>query len=747
MATGSVETQGIVELNGVKYWLGGDGQVHPYLVSVFPEKSVTGDYTADSNPLASSWSMKDLTGGIGVMEMDETKDATRCWWAQATIDYPGHIRLPKLETALATPAGITLVTPTAASGWTDSNNVRDDNNGTFAQTALTAATWGAYLVVDQNAANCTGVRFYSITSNSAETTITVDVDVYYSAAWHNVFQGDIIRSSATVVWHTFTLGNVQSVTSARIRLKDTTGGTGSIYEADFINTSGSASGTPACFGNFDGKLWCGWGQVLTCLKSDGTVLVPVIDTGATIKKFIGVVDNAMALLLGTGTVYWYTQADSEGGEGQMVSPTSYSTVGDNGVVWDEKLFLLGNNANTFYYSTSPAKKTPSFTQAATLDLVESSGVQNLYVDQNSAGSLVIFAATKQGLWEYDFTNDRWLRTGLVVPFHANAGKGSCVWRDAAYFSAGLDVLSYQAGQTDVVQSIGLNNRDGLPVEYAGEIVKLIPGYNELYTLVDATQAPATATSFIAAYNSLGWTVTWVDSTTERTFTDGIVSTDFAYRLWFIINSVVTYLPLERGIRNPALLATFTYAAAGAVITPWFDGGWLTGNKRANQIRVGTAGVSANETIIIQYRINHATTALAATWTTLGTITSGTETVYTFGSSAGVMFKDIQFRFDLARGGTTTNSPEIRYVTLEYNKVIPKVWGWQMTLDCARVCDGKSSAQLLDTLVSATETETLLTFRYKSTTAQYVEIVDVKGVRLTGTEGNKGQYIIVLREVF
>ncbi|KKK76274.1 hypothetical protein LCGC14_2865300, partial [marine sediment metagenome] len=38
-----------------------------------------------------------------------------------------------------------------------------------------------------------------------------------------------------------------------------------------------------------------------------------------------------------------------------------------------------------------------------------------------------------------------------------------------------------------ITSAGLNQRDGLPNEYIGEIMYLIEGYDEFYTLVDSTQ--------------------------------------------------------------------------------------------------------------------------------------------------------------------------------------------------------------------------------------------------------------------
>jgi hypothetical protein len=81
------------------------GPVEEALVSQFAQKQVTGDYTKDSELIASSWIISDQRGGIGVKDMEELKDAERCWFSNAWLNTKGHRTLPILVTATTNPTG------------------------------------------------------------------------------------------------------------------------------------------------------------------------------------------------------------------------------------------------------------------------------------------------------------------------------------------------------------------------------------------------------------------------------------------------------------------------------------------------------------------------------------------------------------------------------------------------------------------------------------------------------------------
>ena len=74
------------------------GSVQPVLASVWPAKQVVGDYSKDTEQIASSWIIQDQRGGIGIKDMVEATDAARCWWSTCELGYKGHILLPTLVT-------------------------------------------------------------------------------------------------------------------------------------------------------------------------------------------------------------------------------------------------------------------------------------------------------------------------------------------------------------------------------------------------------------------------------------------------------------------------------------------------------------------------------------------------------------------------------------------------------------------------------------------------------------------------
>ena len=105
----SVHRKNEISLFGNRYPI--VGPVEQVLASVWPNKQVIGDYTKDSEQIASSWIVSNQTGGIGVKDMEEfgldgqQKDTDRCWFSTATINVKGHRTLPRLATSTTNPTG------------------------------------------------------------------------------------------------------------------------------------------------------------------------------------------------------------------------------------------------------------------------------------------------------------------------------------------------------------------------------------------------------------------------------------------------------------------------------------------------------------------------------------------------------------------------------------------------------------------------------------------------------------------
>ena len=196
--------------------------------------------------------------------------------------------------------------------------------------------------------------------------------------------------------------------------------------------------------------------------------------------------------------------------------------------------------------------------------------------------------------------------------------------------------------------------------------------------------------------------------------------------------------------------TSTFASSGKFYSPKTSLGWTVGNKLGIQVRCLAIGnVSTDESVTIYYRINSVLNDITNGWTQLGSaITSAGESILPMPNSttpSGLAFNTIQFRVDLARGSTNTVTPVVVYLCLDFYKIIPKSWGWRVTLDLSqpRYAD-KSPAQLIDLLIQAAESDTLVEFVYEDS-VKYVRVEEVALRQQTGDEP-KGTATVFLSEV-
>lgn len=96
--------------------------------------------------------------------------------------------------------------------WTDDGTIDDDDTGTGADAANTAQdTWTSYLISQDTGTSAYGMRTYC--ESDADWT-DIDVDAYYGAAWHDVYQGAYSNTD----WdYWFLADGIQTVTNVRVR--------------------------------------------------------------------------------------------------------------------------------------------------------------------------------------------------------------------------------------------------------------------------------------------------------------------------------------------------------------------------------------------------------------------------------------------------------------------------------------------------------------------------------------------------
>ena len=429
-------------------------------------------------------------------------------------------------------------------------------------------------------------------------------------------------------------------------------------------------------------------------------------------------------------------------------------------IWHGQLWGIDNEGVLKQWASGP---TANPTEKGALPL-PNGYVTSLFVYRDAAGTPIIYAGTKVGLWAFDETNNRWEETELRLPFHTNSGKGTVVWRDAIYFPAGNAIYKYQTGSnTAVVSLVGFDRDHGIPEAYAGQVVKLIGTHNDLIAFVNAdidtsytvfatgrqasgmggasTVVSGTGTSAILGFNDVAWEVKWTGADNTGLETAHVGSAYNEYRMWFGVGNALYWTALSPDVINPDEISTFQYASSGTMETPWFDGGDAAGNKTAISLRAVTSTCSTDINIAISYATN-----FNESYTSLGTITTNGTTTYDFASGVGVEFASIKFKATLT-SDTVLSSPDLNLIELRWREKIPPKYGFSVTIDAAKMFRSKTPKQILDNITTVINTNTLVPFTYKdndSDRSYYVDLISASGFEFTGHD-ERGQIQIQLVE--
>jgi hypothetical protein len=316
--------------------------------------------------------------------------------------------------------------------------------------------------------------------------------------------------------------------------------------------------------------------------------------------------------------------------------------------------------------------------------------------------------------------------------------------------------------------MGPDRDDGLPSDKRGTIVQLLKTTNELVAIFDATTAPGSLSNYfsgnamnaadvigedvgfshILGWNGEGWEAKWLGGASAQAISYAYVSNAYStYRLWWGHNQRVNYMALPRDIVNPNEITTFAYAASADHETPWFNADQLEVDKLITELKVECAGMTSTETATISYGLNY-----AAGYTALGSITVNGITTYQFPNSTtpiGTTFRAIRFKVALARGSTTTLTPDVLSMTMTYRKKLPAKYGHTVTVDLTREYGGRAPKQQRAALISAFESNPLVTFTFRDdsglTRNYYVDVVQATGMEHTGLD-ERGDSTLLLVEL-
>lgn len=365
---------------------------------------------------------------------------------------------------------------------------------------------------------------------------------------------------------------------------------------------------------------------------------------------------------------------------------------------------------------------------------------DMFVGRDAGDDPALYFLTPVGMYYLDvFTNFVFGPTEVTWEYDVNSGKCGFYGRGGHYIAVGKGI--YNVWQGDV-KLIGPDRDDGLPEDLQGTITDMI---QVGFWLVIAIDGGASNKSSIMKRYLTGnhWHPVYV----------GSANTPIRALCWdsgtlyFGEGTNVKSLPFPNTTDNVKKLSTHTYAASGSITYPRFHSPFESMPKVAHKVRAVTEDCNTSDYVTISYRVDEDTD-----WTELGSFKSSPRpTALPFpasGDSVGVDFENIQLKAAYTRGSTTTNSPKLVSLILEYRVVPPVLWGF----DCrviAKTHGDTSGQDVIDALKTDIETSTLLSFYPsgdKSKTEYFVQVIGMPGNE-GGTEfGTEGIYTLSLGEV-
>jgi len=721
-------------------------------VSRMPGKVNIGPDSYDREQMLSNWNIKDLRAGLGREEMDEKVDFDRYWWGNLICDFEGHILLPRLATEISTFNALdvtpTWTDPTGSIGtdWSGRPAAYNNNTTDYSYITVGISSWSAYYIFTVPAKLYGQFRIYPDRTNVAITTMSIDAWDGYE--WISIYSATPTYGGWVTIDHTD-----RFYSQARVRFYNSSGATAytaRIHDADAETCDSSAvSGNISHFANFNGEQYVAIGNYLLKLDAGRASYTCVEYLPTTITALIPSLSSKLYIFMGDN--HCYCTLNTSDFLEQNITADAYW-----GFQYDNKLFKV-NSSGACAYSSDPASSSPTWTSIGSITDIASQ-IARFFVGKDASGEEVVCCATKSWFKVLaigsTFANSVWVNTAVKLPDHPNGGKGACYWHGAHYISYGLGVKKYVSGSTATITEVGLNKDDGLPVEFNGEIVKFgeDSAMDVLFALVDASQTSGNSKSGLYAYTGMGWRCWWYDSANNGAMYDVMVSSaESEYAVYWVCGGSVFYIDIHRGISNPKQLAgTQKYESAGILISPIFDADAAAMKKLIKRVRDYAKSVTTTETIIIYYRIDRATQDVdldlsGSHWTILAdldTTAEAGEVTTEFASGAGVAVNAIQFRIDMARGGTNTLSPDLQSMVTSYRKLTKGNWVYTAPI----VIDGlhnRTKKEQHEDLESAAISETDVALIYRST-AKYVQVMLPQSWKQTGTNYG-GEYTLSLIE--
>ena len=487
---------------------------------------------------------------------------------------------------------------------------------------------------------------------------------------------------------------------------------------------------------------------------------------ATLHSFAGgavptseplVWSNLLIWFLGSGGITYYDGA----------TWTNIAEPATAGVVVGDILYIVRPGGEVLLEDTSPPVLA-GFTAVASVNDTPVDMVTYLAAN----GEFIPFVVGHNHLYEVD------REAGITRPagpqFHPNSQplRASVMSADnRLYIAQGPSVVAWDGENGSPV---GIDRDDGFPVEYTGNIVRLVNGNTSLFALVQGnaamTSAPeldlyaaeeyrdvlagtSTAYSMLLSWEGSGWHCRAM-SDAEGTGASMMFLSDAedTYRLWFSWDGAVYAMDLQRGFFNPLNWPDVKFEKSGFILYPEITLSHYETPKIALQVQCGTERCTTGEVVRLYIRYDD-----SGTWHPLynrdgthGITTNGRHSFDLHASpipmtTSPLKFHDepavgyrcdrLQIKAELERGNEAIYSPAINWITVHISRSNPVARAWTMQIDLSSGHKGNTPLMLMEALQDFLEYNAsgLLQFSYRNYRDDGHDPHSVYAVRITGLQ--------------
>lgn len=533
------------------------------------------------------------------------------------------------------------------------------------------------------------------------------------------------------------------------------------------DAASSPSGPAAALVTFKGDLYASW-------NADIYKYTPGSDDWGSSLNSLGaggVSDNVIdgfTFTLGSTEYIAFTSRQGAVNKGYDYSSDGTSWTNDTKnthllVKWDDRLWGIGDDGQLWSSFTIGTETDGALLEASKIGSSATTHVPSgMFVGPDAAGEPIIYVVGDTGLWAHDAANEKFIQLNVIPENQSAASMLGLAWRNKIYISSGASLYEYDPINA-TVRDVGLNNDDGLnEIDPAIQFMAQTP-----FEIIVFTRS--TTNNFGGVFS---WTrEAWAPLSGIFQQPRGLHANNAT--LWVSLGANEVYsLPILSNVQDPKRQSGFTYVAAGDLKTPWFHANQVDVDKLAVRLKVETSDTSTSgtvENIKVEYAIDYDEGSSDANYLTLAnsTFTDGlidtdtegvTQTTFVFPldtadltvAPVGKTFRAIRFKVTLTRGATTTNSPRLISMTMEYRKKYERKEGYQFVIDfnLARY-KGNTAAKMRSALQTLIESNTLSEFTFRDdaggTRNIYVDVRIPSAEEETG-HLEEGQTLVEVKEL-